>query len=429
MRRRGLLAICLLLTAGCGGAAPFEATEWNPVFQRSSGYGWSGGDAASSIPLPGARTLWLFGDSMLGDVTDGRRIHYEVRFGNTIAIQSHVAPSTIPRPEDFRFDWGPADSNGWLPLKPQVLEDPTAPPSAAVARAQNLLLLSWPLHGVTIGKDVVIFTMPVTPFSCTKCTFPFKVHGSTTTVIHGVDRPYEQWGVRPGAGWIPENAPSPVFVPHSRAAPALEDPTGLIWGTFVLPARDGTLYVYGSRQQGADISLVVARLDGVTRAEDVQDFARWRFWDGARWVSTADGAATIDAPGQVEGSISAIPDDEGGGYVFVHSGDFFSGKIELSVALAPWGPFTHRYELDLADCPVEGFDPAARMLTYAAKAHPELSDADSLLISFVTRPVGEQAVGDSLDQRFYTPRFLHVPWREILNESHSSADRCRALAD
>jgi hypothetical protein len=216
-----------------------------------------------------------------------------------------------------------------------------------------------------------------------------------------------------------------VFVPHSRAARALDDPTGLIWGTTVLPVQGGsTFFVYGSRQRGADISLVVARLDGVRRAEDVQDFARWLFWDGAAWVPTADAAAPINAPGQVEGSVSAIPDDAGGGYVLVHSGNFFSGTIELAVARVPWGPFTHRYELDLADCPVAGFDRSARMLTYAAKAHPELSDAESLLVSFVTRPVGENAVGDSLDQRFYTPRFLHLPWSEILKEQHSSPDRC-----
>jgi hypothetical protein len=269
--------------------------------------------------------------------------------------------------------------------------------------------------------------MPVTPFGCATCAFPFKVHGSTATVIHGVDRPYEQWGVRPGAGWTPESAPHPVFVPHSRAARALEDPTGLVWGTTVLRVNDGTtVFVYGSRQQGADISLVVARLQGVQRAEDVQDFARWRFWDGASWVPNADAAAPVSTPGQVEGSVSAIPDDDGGGYVLVHSGDFFSGKIELAVAPAPWGPFTHRYELALGDCPVAGFDPAARMLTYAAKAHPELSDADSLLISFVTRPLDGDAVGASLDQRFYTPRFLHVPWDEILNQEHSSPDRCQA---
>jgi hypothetical protein len=260
---------------------------------------------------------------------------------------------------------------------------------------------------------------------CATCPFPFKVHGSTATVIHGVDRPYEQWGVRPGAGWAPESAPNPVFVPHSRAARALEDPTGLIWGTTVLPVQDGTtLFVYGSRQQGKEISLVVARLESVRRAEDVQDFGRWHFWDGGSWVANADAAAPIDAGSQVEGSVSAIPDEQGDGYVLVHSGDFFSSRIEIALAPEPWGPFTQRYELDLAECPVAGFDPTVRMLTYAAKAHPELSDADSLLISFVTRPVEGDSAGDTLDQRFYTPRFLHVPWDEIMNEKHSSPDRC-----
>ena len=43
------------------------------MFQRPSGHGWTGGDGAYSVSLPAGRTLWLFGDSVLGTVREGRR--------------------------------------------------------------------------------------------------------------------------------------------------------------------------------------------------------------------------------------------------------------------------------------------------------------------------------------------------------------------
>src|SRR5436190_15064193 len=47
------------------------APEINAKFRSSEG--WIGGDGAQSIDLGNNRTLWLFGDTFVGTIKDGRR--------------------------------------------------------------------------------------------------------------------------------------------------------------------------------------------------------------------------------------------------------------------------------------------------------------------------------------------------------------------
>ncbi|MGH7950950.1 MAG: hypothetical protein ACREFE_03380, partial [Limisphaerales bacterium] len=60
------------------------APEWNHFFQKTNG--WIGADAAFSIPLATNKTLWLFGDTFVGDVRDGKRVHARM-IHSSIAIQ------------------------------------------------------------------------------------------------------------------------------------------------------------------------------------------------------------------------------------------------------------------------------------------------------------------------------------------------------
>jgi len=50
-------------------AVPDEA--FGQLFVRF-GDGWTGGDGTSSVPLPDGRTLWMFGDTFLGQVNPDR---------------------------------------------------------------------------------------------------------------------------------------------------------------------------------------------------------------------------------------------------------------------------------------------------------------------------------------------------------------------
>jgi hypothetical protein len=421
------LLLVVLLLSGCASPAPAEADEWGVAFQRSSGFGWTGGDAASSIPLPGGRILWLFGDSYLSDVDGGKRTNVQLRFGNTIAIERNVAPGVPPVAADLTFDWGAASSNGWLPIDPEMLRDPAAPRSGLRALELKLPVLSWPLHGTVVGTDLVLFDAVVTPFQCADCgAFPFKLHGSVASVVRGVDRPYEQWGFLSGEGWRKGHEPTQAFVPWSRAGVALDDVRGTLWGTFVMkdPSDPETLYVYGNRQTLDASELVVARVREVRRGDDVLDFGRWTFWDGHRWAPDVGAALGIAVDAAVEGSVVPVPASHGGGYALVQSGDLYGGEVRVSLSEQPWGPFAPRYTLLLADCPVQGFEPGAAQLTYAAKAHPELGTEDEMLVSLVTEHTSQGDATFIADTHEYAPRFVRLPWDEVLSYEQSSKERC-----
>src|ERR1039457_5167287 len=63
-----------------GKAAP----EWDALFQRESG--WIGADGNYSIPLTGNTTLWLFSDTIVGKVKDGKRLDAR-KINNSVALQ------------------------------------------------------------------------------------------------------------------------------------------------------------------------------------------------------------------------------------------------------------------------------------------------------------------------------------------------------
>lgn len=408
-------------------AAPEESTAWSSAFQNRHGFGWSGGDGAYSVPLPNSRTIWLFGDSYLSDVKSGGRTDATLRFGSTIAVQYQPRGAVPPIASDFSFDWGPPNSNGWLPVDWDVMEVPSAPESVANARAQNLKLLAWPLHGMTVGNDLVLFTLPVSPFACTDCEGPpIKVHGSVASVIRGVERPYSEWGFKRDVGWSESSRPEQRFVPHSRATAEVEDASWLFWGNVVMRDPDDAngVYVYGHRREGDTNSAVVAHVSGVLGADDLIDFARWTFWDGSNWVSDPDNAASIADDSATETSVVAVPSQYGVGYALVETNHSFSNELKVSLAEHPWGPFQQKYVMSIADCPVAGFD-ETRDITYAGKAHPELSTDDSLLVSLVVVP--KPGTTDEMvltDPHFYVPKFIDLPWDEVFNHDHSSKDRC-----
>jgi hypothetical protein len=60
------------------------APDLNALFERKDG--WTGGDGAVSVPLPHGRNLWLFSDTWVGKVKDGRRFDATI-VNNTAAIQ------------------------------------------------------------------------------------------------------------------------------------------------------------------------------------------------------------------------------------------------------------------------------------------------------------------------------------------------------
>src|SRR5665213_1831090 len=94
------------------------APEWNAKFDGKTG--WIGGDGVYSILLDKDRLLWIFSDSLIGTVHDGRRVD-TVLVNNTIAIQNgpdadapikfHVGTRAANKPAALIT---PLDGRGWF---------------------------------------------------------------------------------------------------------------------------------------------------------------------------------------------------------------------------------------------------------------------------------------------------------------------------
>ncbi len=69
-----VLWFALLVQTGFGASVPTYSVEplpeYDALFCREKG--WTGADAAYSVALADDVTLWLYGDTWIGDIVDGR---------------------------------------------------------------------------------------------------------------------------------------------------------------------------------------------------------------------------------------------------------------------------------------------------------------------------------------------------------------------
>jgi hypothetical protein len=107
----------------------------------------------------------------------------------------------------------------------------------------------------------------------------------------------------------------------------------------------------------------------------------------------ADGMAS-------ECSVSFLP--KLGRYVLVYTERGLSPKIQVRTAAKPWGEWAAA--TTVYRCPEMAQD--KRIFCYAAKAHPELAEADELVISYVANSYDISQVVE--DASLYWPRFVRV---------------------
>ncbi len=102
-------------------------SEWNAVFDRADG--WTGADAAGSVDLGDGRTVWLFGDTWIGKIRDGKRLPGARMVNNSIAVH----PTDRARRLGVRLTRGPCNSCGVRPTRrdgqPRGSFRPTVPAS------------------------------------------------------------------------------------------------------------------------------------------------------------------------------------------------------------------------------------------------------------------------------------------------------------
>ena len=103
-----------------------ELSAYNGLFDREEG--WTGADGVYSVAFPEDKTLWLFGDTWVGKIRDGRHVEATL-INNSLAMQQGKDPATATvqfyyrqavdgHPEPFIR---PSDGKSWFWMYDGVL--------------------------------------------------------------------------------------------------------------------------------------------------------------------------------------------------------------------------------------------------------------------------------------------------------------------
>ncbi len=336
---RALLIVCLQALPG----RPIP--EYDALFDRAEG--WTGADAAYSVPLGADTTLWLYGDTWVDRYGGKPKL-----VNNSIAIQKGMSV-------EFSFGKGrssffqPPDGKGWL----------------------------WPGAGVRTRDALHLFLHRVDRAG-NPGPWDFKMTGTLLAAVRNPSDPPDRWEIR--------YSPLPWF--------GLSEGGSRFFGAAVLPTRE-FIYVYGQESTRKDALGGAGLLAARVAPDQVADFERWEFLGEKGWGPKPDSPKKLCRGVATEFSVSALPS---GKYVLVTSQILLSPVIVARYADDPAGPWSK--EVELYRCPEPGWDKS--YFCYAAKAHPELAKGDELIVTYACNG---GSLGDVVrERRIYRPRFVRV---------------------
>ena len=366
------LFICFLLHAGCGlrfaaCSSVEELPQFDSLFDNQKG--WTGADGAYSLPLSDELTLWLFGDTWLGDIQDGGHVNATI-VNNSVAVQHGLSPpkaslefyfgrTSIDKPGAFIR---PADGRGWF----------------------------WIYHGVLTRQGLYIFLVQIERTEKPPGS-GFKIIGTWLGHVANPEEPPDHWQI--GQHRIP-------WGNFSSSA-------NMFFGSWVLK-QGPWLYVYGTTEDVVDgfhhKHLILARV-----AEDrLSKFDQWRFYVKGNWSSDFTEAERLCGGMANEYSVSFLPSL--GKFIVVYSENGSSRNIAARFGSHPWGPWSE--PVGLYQCPEMSTD--EDILCYAAKGHPELSlTPDELIVTYVANSTDFYKM--AADARLYRPRFIRVRFKGAEN--------------
>jgi hypothetical protein len=370
-RIRATAALALLLfdsaVSHAADSAPLVVAEAKPapeldaLFQNRDG--WIGGDGVYSVALSPAKTLWLFSDTFVGSVRDGKRTGVTM-VNNTVGIQTG-------RGADARVTFA-------------VGKSANGKPAAVVVPADGLGWF-WLNAGAVADGKLFVFLARIEK-TAGKGAFAFKQVGQEFAVVANPDDDPAAWRVKQQPLHCTDVSPKRT----------------VLFGCATMRVGDD-LYVYGLDEEGAGVArkkhMIVARVP----AKSVDDQSAWRFFRDGEWQTDfractrlADGIAN-------EYSVSYLPERKC--FVAVYSESNLSPRILARTADAPQGPWSN--PVVLYECPEAGWD--KRIFCYAAKAHPTLAGENELVVSYVAN--SHDFAHTLKDDRLYWPRFVRVKLR------------------
>ena len=285
--------------------------ELNQLFIRKDG--WTGGDGGTSVVLSEDKIIWLFSDTFVGQVRDGKRTNATM-VNNTVAIQ-HVAPEDAH--VDFHVEHD-ADGN-----------------ATAVFRPESGHGFFWVHAAEMVKSRLFVFLVEIEKHD--DSTFGFRETGRWLAIVDNPHDPPAEWKV------------SQEEIPFTQI-----NPTRVIgFGSATLLHGDD-LYVYGvDEHRIPEVGdpgrfLIVARVPQT----DAHDFSEWTFYADGRWVVDFRMSTALTEEIASENSVIAIPGQRGFALVYSHLG--MSRYIHVRTAPDPGGPWSR--PVTVFDCPEVQWD-------------------------------------------------------------------------
>lgn len=269
------LLLFLLLSTPLWAQSVVPATSYTDKFHRTSG--WSGADGTYSIPV-GDRTLWMFSDTFIGEVEDGRRTDF-VMVNNSLVMQEGEVLDFVQSPI-----FSPPDNRGWF----------------------------WLMDGIHHQGEFEILLGQ------------FIKQGEGPFGFAQAGNWYARFVLDCGRARVIEYQKLPHF--------GQRDNDQITWGSAILPGPVWT-YIYGTRDIGENRHYVVAR---VPRGR-MREVGTWRFFDGQGWGRDKWQTRSLFVGGSNESSVHFTRD---GGCLYVGtSPGFFGGEVVARYAPSPAGPW------------------------------------------------------------------------------------------
>jgi hypothetical protein len=328
-----------------------------------------GSDAIYSIPLTEERILWLFGDTLIGKMVDGRRDEKYEFIRNTVGIQD--ISSGIPG--EVEFYWGANDDKS-VDLFPSTVN------THYVSEIKFHFI--WPCMGVVLDNELFLYG-----YRMEIGKGEFNIPTTLLRIPNPLDPPGE---------WIQNSADLGLGNLHQGFHSAL----------FVKEP-----YVYFLGYDDKSVNPLVRR--AVLARAKTKDLLEGGLGDkyeflakgknGPEWGHELENFESLFFPGNTESGIQFIP--EFGLYV-TFTYDPGTPDIFMTVApelAGPWSTPVSIYK-------VPEHNVSFPIMSYAVRPHPEFSTKPGeLLISYATNTKGgmkklftKEGVG------IYAPRFIRV---------------------
>jgi hypothetical protein len=364
-----VFAIVLAMTAVYAGAGDFsfrvsEAPEWNRLFQRTNG--WIGADVAYSVPLGPEKTLWLFGDTFVGQVRNGKRTSAKM-------IHSSIAIQHFGEEPQFYY---PTDKED----EPQSLIESLGPRT-----------YFWLNDGAQTDQGLYIFLQQVQWLN--DSAWGFRCVGTWLASVQNPDTSPALWKI------------SRKKLPFTQLA----DGQTVILGCEILKTGN-YLYIYGYSNH-TNATAVKNQILARASENSVSDPGTWEFYSHGTWTKDFEQSTPIFSGTGAEGSVSWQPFLNK--FVFVYSPGI-QGAIVMRTAKNPEGPWSA--PIKLYQCPDMKFAP--HVFCYAAKGHPELSATNELLVSYASNSTSLSEVMN--DPRIYSPHFIRVTFEKPFSNVDAS---------